>query len=118
MSKEYPRIIVAPPGPKAKAVIERDRNSTATCYLKEYALVVARGRGAMIEDVDGNRYLDFMAGIAVASTGHSHPKVVTAVQEAAAKFLHICGGDFYYESFAALPERLAKIAPGRDTKKV
>jgi 4-aminobutyrate aminotransferase len=118
MNKDYPRIDKAPPGPRAKAIIERDRNSTATCYLKEYPLVVARGRGAMVEDVDGNRYLDFMAGIAVAATGHSHPKVVAAIQDAASKFLHICGGDFYYESFAALPERLAKLAPGKDHKRV
>lgn len=118
MTKPYPKIIASPPGPKAKAIIERDRAATATCYLKEYPLVVARGEGAMIEDVDGNRYLDFMAGIAVASTGHSHPKVVQAIQNAAAKFLHICGGDFYYESFAALPERLARIAPGKEPKKV
>ena len=118
MSKEYPRIVVTPPGPKAKAIVERDRAATATCYLKEYPLVVARGQGAMIEDVDGNRYLDFMAGIAVASTGHSHPKVVAAIQDAATKFLHICGGDFYYEAFAALPEKLARIAPGKDPKKV
>jgi 4-aminobutyrate aminotransferase len=118
MSKEYPRIVISPPGPKAKAIVERDRNTTATCYLKEYPLVVARGEGAMIEDVDGNRYLDFMAGIAVASTGHSHPKVVAAIQDAASKFLHICGGDFYYESFAALPEKLARIAPGKEPKKV
>jgi len=67
----------------------------------------------MVEDVDGNRFLDFMAGIAVASTGYGHPKVVKAVQDAAAKFLHICGSDFYYESFAALCERLAQLAPGR-----
>jgi 4-aminobutyrate aminotransferase len=118
MSKDYPRIVTSPPGPKAKAIVERDRNSTATCYLKEYPLVVARGQGAMIEDVDGNCYLDFMAGIAVASTGHSHPKVVAAIQDAAARFLHICGGDFYYESFAALPEKLARIAPGKEPKKV
>ena len=118
MTRDYPRITTAPPGPKGKAIIEQDRNSTATCYLKEYPLVVARGRGAMIEDVDGNRYLDFMAGIAVAATGHSHPTVVAAIQEAAAKFLHICGGDFYYESFAELPERLAKLAPGKDHKRV
>lgn len=116
--KDYPRMVTSPPGPKARAIIERDRNSTATCYLKEYALVVARGQGAMIEDVDGNRYLDFMAGIAVASTGHSHPKVVAAVQDAAAKFLHICGGDFYYEPMAALAEKLARLAPGRDPKRV
>lgn len=118
MSKNYPYIHAAPPGPKGKAIIERDRASTATCYLKEYPLVVARGQGAMIEDVDGNRYLDFMAGIAVAATGHSHPKVVAAINDAASRFLHICGGDFYYEAFAALPERLAKLAPGRDPKRV
>lgn len=118
MNKDYPSITTPPPGPKGRAIIERDRGATATCYLKEYPLVVARGQGAMIEDVDGNRYLDFMAGIAVAATGHSHPKVVAAIQDAASRFLHICGGDFYYESFAALPERLAKIAPGRDAKKV
>jgi 4-aminobutyrate aminotransferase len=118
MSKDYPRIVTPPPGPKAQAIVARDRASTATCYLKEYPLAVGRGSGAMIEDVDGNRYLDFMAGIAVAATGHSHPKVVAAVQDAAAKFLHICGGDFYYESFAALPERLAKLAPGKEAKKV
>jgi len=115
---DYPKIITPPPGPKAQAVIERDRASTATCYLKEYPLVVARASGAMVEDVDGNRYLDFMAGIAVAATGHAHPKVVAAIQDAASRFLHICGGDFYYESFAALPERLARLAPGRDAKKV
>ena len=118
MSKDYPHIVSAPPGPRGQAIIERDRNSTATCYLKEYPLVIARGRGAMVEDVDGNRYLDFMAGIAVAATGHSHPQVVAAIQEAAARFLHICGGDFYYESFAELPERLAKLAPGKDHKRV
>ena len=72
----------------------------------------------MVEDVDGNRFLDFMAGIAVTSTGHSHPKVVQAIQDAAAKFLHICGGDFYFESFAALPEKLARIAQGKEPKKV
>ena len=118
MSKPYPHIVTPPPGPKGKAIVDRDRAVTATCYLKEYPLVIARGEGAMVEDVDGNRFLDFMAGIAVASTGHSHPKVVAAIQDAAAKFLHICGGDFYFESFAALPERLARVAPGRDAKKV
>jgi 4-aminobutyrate aminotransferase len=118
MSKDYPHIVSTPPGPRGKAIIERDRKSTATCYLKEYPLVIARGRGAMVEDVDGNRYLDFMAGIAVAATGHSHPKVVAAIQEAASRFLHICGGDFYYESFAELPERLAKLAPGKESKRV
>ena len=72
----------------------------------------------MVQDVDGNRFLDFMAGIAVASTGFGHPKVVQAVQDAAANFLHICGSDFYYESMAALCERLAKLAPGPTKKRV
>ena len=90
-TRDYPRIVVPPPGPNARAIIDRDSAWTSTSYIKEYPLVVSRGQGAMIEDVDGNRYLDFMAGIAVASTGHAHPKVVAAVQEAASRFLHICG---------------------------
>jgi 4-aminobutyrate aminotransferase len=72
----------------------------------------------MVEDADGNRFLDFMAGIAVCSTGYSHPAVVRAVQEAAEKFLHICGSDFYYQGMAALCERLARIAPGPSKKRV
>jgi 4-aminobutyrate aminotransferase len=72
----------------------------------------------MVEDVDGNRFLDFMSGIAVSSTGYGHPKVIAAVQEAAAQFLHICGSDFYFEGMAALSERLAKVAPGTTPKRV
>jgi len=117
-AREYPRIVTEPPGPKARALVERDRAVASTSYIKEYPLVVARGEGAMVEDVDGNRYLDFMAGIAVASTGHAHPRVVAAINEAASKFLHICGTDFYYESMTALCERLARLAPGPSTKRV
>jgi 4-aminobutyrate aminotransferase len=116
--KPYPRIVSPPPGPKARALIARDEAVTATCYIKEYPLVLARGEGAMVEDVDGNRFLDFMAGIAVCSTGHSHPEVVKAIKDAADRFLHICGGDFYYEGMAALAERLVKLAPGRSKKRV
>jgi 4-aminobutyrate aminotransferase len=115
---DYPKILVPPPGPKARAVVDRDEAWTASCYIKEYPLVVARGQGVMVEDVDGNRYLDFMAGIAVCSTGYGHPKVVAAVKEAADRFLHICGSDFYYEGMAALCERLARIAPGASKKRV
>ena len=117
-ARDYPKIIVPPPGPKARAIVDRDAEWTSTCYIKEYPLVVSRGQGVMVEDVDGNRYLDFMAGIAVSSTGYGHPKVVAAVKDAADRFLHICGGDFYYESMAALCERLAKLAPGRAKKRV
>ncbi len=116
--RDSPRIVVAPPGPRGKAIIERDHAWTSSCYIKEYPLVVARGEKAMIEDVDGNRFLDFMAGIAVASTGYGHPKVVAAIKDAADHFLHICGSDFYYESMAALAERLAKLAPGPSRKRV
>jgi len=106
------------PGPKARAIIERDRKVSSPSYIKEYPLVVERGEGPWIYDVDGNRFLDFMAGIATASTGHAHPKVVQAIQAASAKFLHICGTDFYYESFAALCERLAGYLPPMGDKKV
>jgi 4-aminobutyrate aminotransferase len=116
--RDYPRIVVEPPGPKAQAVVARDAEWTSTCYIKEYPLVVSRGSGVMVEDVDGNRYLDFMAGIAVSSTGYGHPQVVSAVKAAAERFLHICGSDFYYEGMAALSERLARLAPGPSKKRV
>jgi 4-aminobutyrate aminotransferase len=116
--RDYPKIVVPPPGPRAQEVVRRDEEWTSSCYIKEYPLVVARGRGPMVEDVDGNRYLDFMAGIAVCSTGYGHPKVIAAVKDAADRFLHICGSDFYYEGMAALCERLARIAPGSSKKRV
>ena len=115
---EYPRIITAPPGPKSRAIIDADAMYSSTSYIKEYPLTVSHGQGAVIEDVDGNRYLDFMAGIAVASTGYSHPKVVRAVQEAATKFFHICGTDFYYQSMSTLCERLATTGIGPSKKRV
>lgn len=116
--RNYPHIVTPPPGPKARALVARDAEWTSHCYIKEYPLAVARGEGVMVEDVDGNRYLDFMAGIAVASTGYGHPRVVAAIQEAASRFLHICGSDFYYEGMAALCERLARVSPGATRKRV
>lgn len=116
--KNYPSVTVPPPGPKALAVIEKDCRYASPSYIKEYPLVVERGEGAMLQDVDGNRYLDFMTGIAVASTGHAHPKVVAAIKDAAEKFLHVCSTDFYYPGFADLCERLATIGPGPDVKRV
>ncbi|HTS87599.1 MAG TPA: acetyl ornithine aminotransferase family protein [Gemmatimonadales bacterium] len=117
-SRDYPRIVTAPPGPRGRAIIERDRAWTSTSYIKEYPLVIGGGQGAMVEDVDGNRYIDFMAGIAVSSTGYNHPRVVAAIKEQADKFLHICGTDFYFEGFAKLAERLARLAPGPSRKRV
>jgi 4-aminobutyrate aminotransferase len=115
---KIPNIKIRPPGPKAKAIVEQDQRYTAPAYGRVYPLVVKEGRGMVIEDVDGNLFLDFMAGIAVASTGHSHPKVVKAIEEQARKFLHICGSDFYYEPMAELAEKLSRIAPGRSPKRV
>ncbi|MBS1958582.1 MAG: acetyl ornithine aminotransferase family protein [Bdellovibrionales bacterium] len=119
MQTTRPQIKIAPPGPKAKAMIERDHAVTSPSYIKEYPLVVNHGEGSFVYDVDGNSYLDFMAGIAVTSTGHAHPKVVKAIQDSASKFLHICGTDFYYESMVTLCEKLAKtVAPYMGQTKV
>jgi 4-aminobutyrate aminotransferase len=113
-----PHIKTPLPGPKAKAIIDRDHRYTAPAYGRVYPLVVKEGRGMVIEDVDGNLFLDFMAGIAVASTGHSHPRVVQAIEAQARKFLHICGSDYYYEPMVDLAEKLSRLAPGAGTKKV
>jgi 4-aminobutyrate aminotransferase len=116
--KNYPHIAVTPPGPVARKIIAQDGRYASTSYIKEYALVAARGEGAMVEDVDGNRYLDFMAGIAVSSTGYAHPEVVAAAKAQLDKFSHMCATDFYYPVFAQLCERLATLAPGPGEKRV
>ena len=113
-----PEIRVTPPGPKAREVIAKDKAYASPSYIKEYPLVVDRGEGSWIYDIDGNRFLDFMAGIAVASTGHAHPKVVSAIQESCSKFIHICATDFYYETFADLCEKLSSYIPKMGRKKV
>lgn len=115
---EYPRILVPPPGPRAKTIIERDMAYASPSYIKEYPLVPETGAGAMVEDVDGNRFIDWMAGIAVSSTGYKHPHVTAAVHAAADKFLHICGTDFYYQTFSDLIERLAQSVKGRERRRV
>ncbi len=99
------------PGPKARAIISRDTNVVSPSYTRDYPLVIARGEGAWVEDVDGNVFLDCTAGIAVTATGHSHPEVVAAVVEQAGKFLHMSGTDFYYELQVQLAEQLSAIAP-------
>src|SRR5947209_14678751 len=99
------------PGPKAKAIIERDAAFVSPSYTRDYPLVIARGEGAVVEDVDGNVFLDCAAGIAVNSTGVSHPEVVKAIADQAAKFIHMSGTDFYYEPQVRLAEELSKIVP-------
>jgi 4-aminobutyrate aminotransferase len=101
------------PGPNARAIIERDRQSVSPSYTRSYPFVMARGRGAVVEDVDGNVFLDCTAGIAVAATGHSHPEVVRSITEQAGKFLHMSGTDFYYEPQVAVAEEVANIVPIR-----
>jgi 4-aminobutyrate aminotransferase len=106
------------PGPRARAVIQRDREFVSPSYTRPYPLVVARGEGAMVEDVDGNRFLDFNAGIAVVAAGHCHPRVVEAIQRQAARLIHMSGTDFYYEEMVALAEKLSAIAPGEVARRV
>jgi 4-aminobutyrate aminotransferase len=102
------------PGPKARALIKRDSAVISPSYPRSYPLVMDHGKGCEVWDVDGNRFLDFMAGIAVLSTGHAHPKVVKAIQEQAEKFIHI-SSDFYHEKWIALAEKLDEIAPFQES---
>ncbi|MFN6565133.1 MAG: acetyl ornithine aminotransferase family protein [Nostoc sp. ChiSLP01] len=106
-----PRIISSLPGTRAQEIIQRDRAVTSPSYTRDYPLVVARGEGCMVEDVDGNVFLDMTAGIAVTATGHAHPEVVKAIQEQSARLLHMSGTDFYYEPMVELAEKLAVRAP-------
>jgi 4-aminobutyrate aminotransferase len=118
VSAHLPHLVGPLPGPRAQAIIERDRKVVSPSYTRGYPLVVERGEGCMIEDVDGNRFLDFNAGIAVVATGHCHPRVVEAIQRQAARLIHMSGTDFYYEEMIALAEKLAALAPGSVDRRV
>src|SRR5437763_5457551 len=109
--KNAPDIKTKLPGPKARAIIEKDAKFVSPSYTRDYPLVIARGEGAVVEDVDGNMFLDCAAGIAVNSTGVSHPDVVKAIADQAAKFIHMSGTDFYYEPQVRLAEELAQLVP-------
>jgi 4-aminobutyrate aminotransferase len=113
-----PHIQTDLPGPKAQALLERDARYVSPSYTRVYPLVVERGSGAVIQDVDGNLFLDFTAGIAVTSTGHCHPHVVAAITDQANKLLHMSGTDFYYQPQIDLAQRLAESGPGTDRKRV
>jgi 4-aminobutyrate aminotransferase len=106
-----PQLVGPLPGPLARALIERDQAVTSPSYTRGYPLVVARGEGCMLEDVDGNVFLDLTAGIAVTATGHAHPEVVRAIQNQASRLLHMSGTDFYYAPMVELAESLAARAP-------
>jgi 4-aminobutyrate aminotransferase len=108
-----PLLITSLPGSRAKELVKRDRAVTSPSYTRDYPLVVARGEGCMLEDVDGNVFLDFTAGIAVTATGHAHPQVVLAIQEQSANLLHMSGTDFYYPQMVELAEKLALRFPSQ-----
>lgn len=108
---DAPSIRTPLPGPKARAIIERDAKVVSPSYTRTYPFVIASGDGAIVEDVDGNRFLDCAAGIAVNSTGHAHPEVVAAIVDQAQRFLHMSGTDFYYEPQVRLAEELEAVAP-------
>jgi 4-aminobutyrate aminotransferase len=101
------------PGPKARALVKRDQDVISPSYPRGYPFVMDHGKGTEVWDVDGNRFLDFAAGIAVVSTGHSHPAVVKAIQEQAEKFIHI-SSDFYHSKWIELGEKINEIAPFMD----
>lgn len=115
---ELPQMVTALPGPKARAVIAKDHALLSPSYTRSYPLVIDHGEGAMVTDVDGNRFLDLNAGIAVVATGHSHPRVVEAIRRQAERFLHMSGTDFYYPEMVDLAEKLTALVPGGESKRV
>lgn len=112
-----PHIRTELPGPRARAVIALDQKFSSPSYTRSYPLVILRGQDVAVEDVDGNVFLDFTAGVAVNNTGHRHPEVVQAIQEQLNAFIHMAGTDFYYEVMARLGERLA-VLPGEGSWKI
>nr|MDQ2935039.1 aminotransferase class III-fold pyridoxal phosphate-dependent enzyme [Chloroflexota bacterium] len=113
-----PRILTELPGPRARALIARDHAVASPSLTRAYPLVAESGSGYFVTDVDGNRFLDFAAGIAVASTGHSHPAVVAAIKEQADRLIHIAATDFYEPRYTEFMERLAAIAPFEEKARV
>jgi 4-aminobutyrate aminotransferase len=110
-ARQVPHIVTELPGPKARAHVEFDHAWTSPSLPRAYPIVPVRGEGCAVEDIDGNVFLDFAAGIAVNSTGHSHPAVVAAIQRQAANLLHFSASDFYLPIYAEAAAELARIAP-------
>lgn len=117
-SVKLPEIKTSLPGPKAKKYLERDEKFISPSYTRSYPLVMKRGYGAMIEDVDGNTFLDFNAGVAVAALGHGHPEIADVIARQARDFTHISGTDYYYPHQTELAEKLSQVTPGHFAKKV
>ena len=113
----YPKIKVTPPGPKAKKIVERDSAVISPSFGRAYPLVIERGEGNIVVDVDGNEFIDMNAGLAVCSVGHSHPKVIKAIKDQVDKFIHYSYTDFYYDGYVDLGEKLHDLVPGDHKKK-
>jgi len=114
----FPSIVTGLPGPEARKVLEKDQKFISQSYTRVYPLVIKRGHGVWVEDVDSNRFLDFTSGIAVLNTGHCHPRIVEAIRRQAEEFIHMSGTDFYYDAQSTLAQRLSEITPGPREKRV
>jgi 4-aminobutyrate aminotransferase len=115
---EKPRILITPPGPKARELLEKDANILSHSVVRWYPLVAESGSGCFVKDVDGNEYVDFNSGLVVLNVGHCHPRVVKAIKDQAEKLIHYSWTDFYYKPIVDLAEQLTKITPGMFRKKV
>jgi 4-aminobutyrate aminotransferase len=114
----YPKIVVAPPGPKARELVKKDESLISPSYGRFYPLVVESAKGCIVKDVDGNEFIDFNSGLVCMNVGHNHPKVVAAIKNQCDRFLHYSNTDFYYREVIDLAEKLAQITPGSPDKKV
>jgi 4-aminobutyrate aminotransferase len=114
----YPKIVVRPPGPKAREIVERDARVISQSFVRFYPLVIDGGKGAVLRDVDGNEYIDFNSGLVCLNVGHCHPKVIEAVKRQSDRYLHYSITDFLYREVVDLAEQLVKITPGKRAKKV
>jgi 4-aminobutyrate aminotransferase len=115
---EKQRIVVTPPGPKARELLEKDERVLSQSVVRWYPLVAESGSGCVVTDVDGNEFIDFNSGLVVLAVGHSHPRVVKAIKDQAEKLIHYSWTDFYYKPIVDLGEQLTKITPGSFSKKV
>lgn len=118
MMSDYPKIVVTPPGPKAKELAKRDERVISQSFVRFYPLAIQSGKGCIIRDVDGNEYIDFNSGLVCLNVGHSHPKVVAAIRSQLDRFLHYSVTDFLYREVVDVAEKLVRITPGKGAKKV
>jgi 4-aminobutyrate aminotransferase len=116
--EKYPKIVVTPPGPKARELVAKDEKLISSSLVRFYPLAAESGHGAIVKDVDGNEFIDFNSGLVCLAVGHSHPKVVAAIKNQAEKLIHYSWTDFYYEKVVQMSEQLVKITPGNFPKRV